>query len=290
MIFENTHAPIIDKETWELANKLRSAAKRCVCRIDGEMHPLTGLMFCPDCGAKMYHQRRRPTSRTPYNEYVCATYRKHRSNDCTAHRISKPAIEELILITLRTVVTYAIKDEEGFRQRVTGIFPTTLDSEVKTKRKRLTACEKRTAELDKIIKKLFEEHTLGNLTEKRFNLLSVEYENEQENLEREIAELHAGIDSKERADKFLALTKCYTDFTELTTPMLNEFIDRVLVHEREEKKVKYTRPKAEFFQIMRTLTWALSEYYLDNLADEVKKGVKNRLARSAQWRRCSVRL
>jgi len=199
----------------------------------------------------MYHQRRRPTSRTPHNEYVCATYRKHRVKDCTAHRISQPAIEELILTALRTVVAYAIKDEEGFRQRVTDIFSATLDSEVKTKKKRLTACEKRGAELDKLIKKLFEEHALGSMNDKRFDLLSAEYEKEQETLETEIAELRSGIDShvdsKERADKFLALTKRCTDFMELTTPMLNSFVDRVLVHEREEKKVRYTRQKVEIF-------------------------------------------
>ena len=201
----------------------------------------------------MYHQRKRATAKSAaYNEYVCATYRKYRSNDkCSAHRISQPVIEELILTALRTVVTYAIKDETGFRKRVTDMFNATLDSEVKTKRKRLTTCEKRTIELNKLIKKLFEEHTLGNLADKRFNLLSAEYEKEQEDLEHEIAELHVGIDSHidstERADRFISLTKRYTDFSELTTPILNEFIDRVVVHERAEKKVKFTQQKVEIF-------------------------------------------
>ena len=276
MTFENTHEAIIGKETWELANKLRSAAKRCVSKIDGEMHPLTGLMFCPDCGAKMYHQRRRPTSRTPHNEYVCATYRKHRVNDCTAHRISQPAIEELILTALRTVVAYAIKDEEGFRQRVTDIFSATLDSEVKAKRKRLTACEKRSAELDKLIKKLFEEHALGSMNDKRFDLLSAEYEKEQETLETEIVELRSGIDShvdsKERADKFLALTKRYTDFTELSVPMLNEFVERVLVYERADKKCKYTEQKVEiFFSFIGDFTVPLEARDPLDLEEEAKQ-------------------
>jgi len=251
LIFENTHEAIIDKETWELANKLRSAAKRCVSRIDGEMHPLTGLVFCPDCGAKMYHQRRRPTSRTPHNEYVCATYRKHRVNDCTAHRISQPAIEELILTVIRTVSGYAVRDEEGFRKKVTEMFSAKLDGEVKSQRKRLNVCEKRTAELDRLIKKLFEEHALGSMNTKRFDLLSAEYEKEQEALEIEIAELRSGIDSHvdstERAEKFLALTKRYTDFTELTTPMLNEFVERVVVHERADKKCKYTEQQIDIY-------------------------------------------
>ena len=251
VIFENTHEAIIDAETWATANRIRGAAKRCVSRIDGEPHPLTGLMFCADCGAKMYHQRRsNDTSKTP-NDYICATYRKHTVGDCTAHRISQKAIEELILTALRIVVKYALSDEDGFRQKVTEMFAVKLDGEMKSQRKRLNACEKRSVELDRLIKKLFEEHALGSMSDKRFDLLSAEYEKEQVDLEAEIAALRVGIDShvdsRARADKFLVLTKRYTDFTELTIPMLNEFIGRVVVHERAYRKCKYTEQKVEIY-------------------------------------------
>jgi len=249
VIFENTHEAIVDPETWATANRIRGAAKRCVSRIDGEPHPLTGLVFCADCEAKMYHQRRNNnTSKTP-NDYICATYRKHTVGDCTAHRISQKALEELILAALRTVVKYAVRDEEGFKKNIMDMFAVKLDGELRSQRKRMTTCEKRSAELDRLIKKLFEEHALGSLSGKRFDLLSAEYEKEQTDLEREIEELRIGIDShidsKERADKFLALTKRYTDFTELTTPMLNEFIERVIVHERADRNCKFTEQKVE---------------------------------------------
>jgi uncharacterized HAD superfamily protein len=139
----------------------------------------------------------------------------------------------------------------GFRQKVTEMFSVKLDGEVKSQRRRLAACERRTAELDRLIKKLFEEHTLGSMNAKRFDLLSAEYEKEQEALEFEIAELRSGIDSHidsaERAEKFIALTKRYTDFTELTIPMLNEFVECVHVHERAEKKCKYTEQKVDIY-------------------------------------------
>jgi len=160
-------------------------------------------------------------------------------------------LEELILATLRTVVKYAVRDEEGFKKNIMDMFAVKLDGELKSQRKRMTACEKRSAELDRLIKKLFEEHALGSLSGKRFDLLSAEYEKEQADLEREIEELRVGIDShidsKERADKFLALTKRYTDFTELTTPMLNEFIEMVIVHERADRKCKFTEQKVEIY-------------------------------------------
>jgi hypothetical protein len=251
VIFENTHEPIIDPETWATANRIRSAAKRHVDRISGEAHPLTGLMFCSDCGAKMYHQRSNPAAKSQKNDYVCATYRKHTVGDCTPHRIMQKNVMELILTALRTVVKYAVKDEDGFKRRVIEMFSAKLAGEVKQQKKRLIACEKRSAELDKLIKKLFEEHTLGSLTDKRFALLSGEYEKEQEDLEREITELRSGIDdyvdSTERAEKFLALTKRCTDFTELTIPMLNEFVERVVVHERADKKCKHTEQRIDIY-------------------------------------------
>jgi DNA invertase Pin-like site-specific DNA recombinase len=166
VIFENTHEAIIGQETWELANRLRSAAKRCVSRIDGEAHPLTGLMFCADCGAKLYHQRSNPTAKSQKNDYVCATYRKHTVTQCTPHRITFQSVEGIILAVLRAVSKYAVRDEAGFRQKVMEMFSAKLDGEMKSRKKRLTACEKRVSELDKLIKKLFEEHTLGSMNDK----------------------------------------------------------------------------------------------------------------------------
>jgi hypothetical protein len=246
-VFENTHEAIVPPETWALANKLRANAKRHRSDL-GEPRPLTGLLYCAQCGSKLYHERTAPDAPKPKDAYLCASYVKITS-ECSPHRITTAALEELILDTLRTVAGYALNNEEDFRRRVSEMYAAKLDGDMKSRRKRLTACEKRNAELDKLIKKLFEEHTLGNLNDKRFDLLSADYEKEQIDLEREITELReevgAYVDSKERAEGFLKLTQRYTDFTELTVPMLNEFVERVNVHEREDKGCRYTKQKIE---------------------------------------------
>jgi len=217
MVFENTHPAIVDTETWELANRFRKAAKRCVSRVDGEMHPLTGLMFCAQCGAKMYHERSNPTAKGQKNDYTCANYRRHSTEKCTPHRITQKSVMQIILETLRPIAKYAVKNEDSFRQKVTEMFSAKLDGEVKSQKKRLAACERRVGELDKLIKKLFEQHALGAMSDKRFDLLSAGYETEQETLEGEILELRLGIES-------------YVDSAE-----------------RAEKKVQYTEQKVEIF-------------------------------------------
>jgi DNA invertase Pin-like site-specific DNA recombinase len=289
-VFENTQEPIVSEEIWELANRLRNAAKRHVSRL-GEPRPLTGLLVCGECGGKMYHDRSAPNVKKPKDYYNCANHRKNAS--CTSHRVNANQLEELILSTLRDVSACIDQSEEDFRKMVSDMYAAKIDGSVKSRKKRLTVCEKRTAELDKLIKNLFEQQTLGNLAEKRFAQLSTEYENEQENLEREISGLRIEIDSvndsEERANKFLELTRRYRDFTELTPAMLNEFVERVIVHERAEKKVMYTAQKVEIiFNFIGTLTIP-KELSAEEIAAEKKRReqfLKGREYHREHYRKC----
>jgi DNA invertase Pin-like site-specific DNA recombinase len=248
-IFENTHEPIVSRETWELANKLRAAAKRHKNSC-GEPRPYTGLLFCATCGAKMYNER--SSSPRPHHKdnFVCSNYRK-KTEMCSSHRINEEAIEALILDTLRAVSSYAITNEDDFRKKVAAMFTAQADGNLKAQKKRLAYCERRSVDLDRLIKKLFEEHALGNLNGKRFDLLCSEYEKEQADIEAESATLRAGvdsaIDSAERIENFLKLTRRYRDFSELTVPMLNEFIERIIVHERDDKWCRHTEQQVDIY-------------------------------------------
>jgi DNA invertase Pin-like site-specific DNA recombinase len=246
-VFENTHEPLVKKEVWELANKLRSNAKRHVDRL-GVPYPLTGLLWCAQCGAKMYHDRSGPNAQKQKDHYTCSNYSTQHVT-CTSHRVTTETIETLILETLRSVCNFADANEEDFRKMVTDMYSAKVDGDLKSRRKRLAVCEKRTAELDKLIRKLFEEHTLGSLAEKRFDVLSAGYEQEQAELELEISELRAEvgslIDGTERADNFLMLRRRYRDFEELTPQMINEFVEKIIVHERADKGCRITEQKIE---------------------------------------------
>jgi hypothetical protein len=198
----------------------------------------------------MYHQRSGPNAAKEKDYYTCSNYSTQHGT-CTTHRVTTETIEELILATLRKVSGFAKDSEVDFRKMVTEMYAAKLDVDLKSRRKRLAVCEKRTGELDKLIKKLFEEHTLGNLADKRFDLLSAEYENEQSDVEAEISELRADIDSyidgTKRADDFLELAQRYRDFTELNPQIINEFIDKIVVHERADKGCQITEQKIDIY-------------------------------------------
>ena len=237
LIFENTHEAIVDKSTWELVQKLRGTPRR----IDtlGEANPLTGLVFCADCGAKMYNQRTRGNDTKPYpsDAYECSSYRlagQRRTAVCSNHHISTKALRALILETIKVTSTYAISNEAEFIQKVRAASEIQQAQAAKDLKRKLDKDKRRFDELDTIIKKLYESYAVGRIGEERFDTLLAGYEQEQATLRQSIAEGESALGSFEQdtanVEHFLNLARKYTNFSELTTPMINEFIDKIVVH------------------------------------------------------------
>ena len=241
LIFENTHEAIVDKETWELAQKLRKTPRR----IDtmGEANPFTGLLYCAECGAKMNNHRSRGHGPKPYpsDYFDCSTYthacQKH-FRACSSHYLRTKALRTLVLETIRTASTYAIENQEEFLEEVRSASQVRQASAAKDAKRKLNKERRRVEELEGIIQKLYESYATGKITEERFDSLLPRYEEEQKSLRESVADVEQQLavftEDTARADQFLSLAKKYTDFTELTTPMLNEFVDKIIVHAPEK--------------------------------------------------------
>ena len=241
LIFEDTHEAIVDRETWELAQKLRKTPKR----IDtlGEANPLTGLLYCADCGEKMYnHRSKGGTENNPYPSdfFDCSSYtlaHQKRTAACCGHYITTKALRTLILDTIRTVSTFAISNQAVFMEKVRSASQLRQAEAAKDAKRKLSKDKKRITELDTIIKKLYESFAVGRITDERFDSLLADYEAEQKALQASVAEaeekLSAFAEDAARVEQFLELARKYTDFSELTTPMINEFIEKIIVHAPE---------------------------------------------------------
>ena len=250
VIFKNTQEAIVDEETWNLAQKLRKTVRRNDTL--GEPNPLTGLVFCADCGARMYNHRGkcgvardllgRPNGkpRGKSDTYLCSTHNNGRQTfqvKCSLHYIRTTVLRELVLEAIRTASKSAIENEADFAEQVRSASEVHHAEEAKALKARVRREEKRVRDLNGIIKKLYESYAVGKITEKRFDLMSAEYEQEQSALEESIAKAKSELAEFEadtvRVDKFMELARKFTDFSELTTPMINEFVDKILVHEAE---------------------------------------------------------
>lgn len=188
LIFEDTHEAIVVKETWELAQKLRKTPRRHDTL--GEANPLTGLLFCADCGAKMTnHRSRGGTENNPYPSdfYDCSSYtlaHQKRTHACSGHYIRTKALRELILETVRTASTFAITNPDEFMEKVRSASQIRQAEAAKETKRKLNKDRKRITELDNIIKKLYETFAVGRISDERFDSLLAEYETEQKALGR----------------------------------------------------------------------------------------------------------
>ena len=237
-IFENTHEAIIDQQTFDLAQKIRSNVRRYPNGW-GEAAPLTGLLYCADCGGKMYVHRTNNGKRI--SQYTCSQYIKVPCGTLckTQHRINEDVVLSLVSEMLKAIAEYAKYDRAEFVRVVQEVQSSQQTTEVKKQRTRFAAARQRASGLEVLLCKIYEDNILGKLSDSRYATLDVQYAKEQAELTAEISALEKAIKSYEThekdADRFIALIDKYENFDKLTIAMLNEFIEKILVHERDRK-------------------------------------------------------
>ena len=249
-IFENTHEAIIDQQTFDLAQKIRSNVRRYPNGW-GEAAPLTGLLYCADCGGKMYVHRTNNGKRI--SQYTCSNYTKVPCGTLclTQHRINESAVLTLVSDTLRAIAEYSRNDRTEFIHTVQETQVAQQSADISKKRRHLATAQKRAGELEKLICKIYEDNALGKLPDARYRALDAQYAKEQDALEIEIAELEKAVtgyeQSQKSAEKFIALIDKYENFDTLTNTMLNEFVEKILVHERARKGSQDTTQEIEIY-------------------------------------------
>ena len=225
-VFEGTHEAIIDKETFEIVQKIR-AGKRRPTRM-GEMPMFSGLLYCADCGRKLSFHRKADEPAEKHH-YLCENYRSNTAN-CTMHYIRNVVVERIVLENLKEVIQYVSNYEDEFVQMIMDSDMRQRNRELAQKKKRLAEIQKRIGELDTIFQRIYEDNIIGKLSDERFMKMSKGYEDEQHTLQTEANEIQSELQQEEKKSvdvkRFLAIVKKYTDLTELTPEILREFIGK----------------------------------------------------------------
>lgn len=233
MIFKNTHEAIIEESVFEVVQRIRDGRRRLTPM--GEMPLLSGMMFCADCGNKLYQVRGRGWKHEK-EYFVCATYRKIKGG-CSSHQIRNAVVEELLLDGIRRVTAFARDCEDEFVEMVTKKTRSELDKSMRDSKRELEQAQARIAKLDEIIQKLYEDNIEGKISDERFAKMIANYEAEQQTLEKRVTELKSIMtEEKESAlnvDHFLSLVRKYTDIKELTAEIIREFVEKIYVYKAE---------------------------------------------------------
>ena len=235
--FSNTHEPLIDEETFELAQK-RIATKHRPTKSE-EIDLFSGLLFCGDCGYKMYLQQGSKTLERKH-AYTCGMYRNRirTGSVCTTHYIRKSVLKELVLADLQRIMSYVKGHEQEFIRTATECSEQAMKKALGHQRKELDKAEARLGEINLLFRKLYEDNALGRLSNEQFVFLTSGYEDEKRELTKRAAELKKEIDTaaERSADvkRFVALVRRYTEISELTYENVHEFIDRILIYELDK--------------------------------------------------------
>lgn len=300
VIFKNTQEAIVSEEMWNKVQELRKTIRRT--DTVGEANPFTGLLYCADCGAKMYNHRggagrarnwkgelngkRRPDR----DEYNCSTYNLSRQSydkQCSQHYIRTEVVRKLVLETIKAVSDYVITNEEEFINRIYSTSRDKQKESIKSLKRKIAQDTKRVNELNMLMKKLYEDNISGKLSDKRFEFMLSEFENEQDTLEISMENAKVEIEKYEsdtvRADKFIELVKRYTDFSELTTPMLNEFVEKILVHEADYSSGERVQEVEIYLNFIGKFKLPVKEPTAEEITEH--KNLKARRAKKAEYNR-----
>lgn len=251
VVFTDTHEAIIDRKTWYMVQELRKTKRRI--NTEGESNPFVGKIFCADCGGKMHYRNEGKRAgrnwrglpdgsvRTTPACYNCGNYNNSHDQSgkvCCSHNIQAKVIDQLVLETIQYACKSVRMDERAFVESIRSASEIREQSEAKKLKAALKHQEKRYAELDILLKKVYEDNALGRLPDKRYEMLSAGYEKEQAELEQSIKACREQLtqydEDTDRTEEFLALVHKYTDITELTLVIINEFVDKILVHKAEK--------------------------------------------------------
>ena len=251
VVFTDTHEAIIDRKTWYMVQELRKTKRRI--NTEGESNPFVGKIFCADCGGKMHYRNEGKRAgrkwrglpdgsvRTTPACYNCGNYNNSHDQSgkvCCSHNIQAKVIDQFVLETIQYACKSVRMDERAFVESIRSASEIREQSEAKKLKAALKHQEKRYAELDILLKKVYEDNALGRLPDKRYEMLSAGYEKEQAELEQSIKTCREQLtqydEDTDRTEEFLALVHKYTDITELTPVIINEFVDKILVHKAEK--------------------------------------------------------
>lgn len=299
-VFQDTHPAIVSREIWETAQKCRKTVRRTDTL--GEANPLTGLVFCADCGAKLYNHRQ-PFPKTFVNEkgytctrssrdvYACSTYSlssRRFDRKCTQHQIRTVLLREAALAAIKAASGAVKTNEAEFVAKLRETSAIRQEETVKTHKQKIAQGNKRIAELDKLIKRIYEDNVGGKLSDKRFATLSEEYEQEQTELEWTIAQLQSELDAfnadTDRTDKFIEIVKRYTDFSELTAPMTAEFIEKIVVHEADKSSGERVQKVDVYLNYIGKFDAPEPEFTPEQIVAEQTARLKRERCRDAQRR------
>ena len=229
-IFKDTHPAIIDRETFALVQELRKHRRRPT--KSGIVSPFSGLLYCADCGEKLYYSVSNNYKREQAY-FFCSSYRKN-SEVCSAHYIREKVVEQIVLESMQRILLNVQVFEKEFARKQMDCYTEDKKKQLAAKRRELSKAKKRIAEIDTLIQRIYEDNASGKLSDERYATLSLSYEEEQKTLKAAIPKMQVYLEDEtnktESLQRFIQKVKQITELKALTPELIHEFVDKIVVY------------------------------------------------------------
>lgn len=235
VVVENCHEPIVSQELWDKAHKIMKAKHRPA--KTGEVQMFAGLLYCSDCGHCLTYSQKKRKDGTYHGSYTCWLYKTHGKQYCESHYITYDVIYNLVLLDIQKNLFAYRRNTEQFRRFLESRYKSASVKETERIQKDFDKKEKRCYELDKIISRLYEDNVLGRISDERYEVMLKNYESEHAELSKKISELRLKLDEVKKqsdsAEMFINVIRKYTIVDQLDASILNELIDKIIIHKKE---------------------------------------------------------
>ena len=259
IVAENCHEPIITQELWDTVHKILSAKHRPA--KTGEVQMFAGLLYCADCGHCLTYSQKQRKDGTYHGSYSCWMYKTHGKEYCASHYITFDTVYDIVLADIRRNLFQYRFDRERFREFLNSRYQSMTDKAAKQLKEEYEQKQTRLVELDKILCKLYEDRALEKIPDSRYELMSRGYEDEQAEIKKTLPRLREQLDEMnsqaDSTDKFINIIRKYTAVEKLDAAILNELIDRIVVHHKEKAADGKTYQQIEiFYKFVGRVDWS----------------------------------
>lgn len=249
IVVENCHEPIITQELWDTVHKILNAKHRPAKA--GEVQMFAGLLYCSDCGHCLTYSQKQRKDGSYHGAYSCWMYKTHGKEYCASHYITFDNIYNLVLIDIQRNLFRYRQDTDKFKSLLSRKYQSDSEKQAKQLKSDYERKQKRCEELDKIISRLYEDNVLCRISDERYESMSQSYESEQAEIRRLLPELKSQINELKKqsdcADNFINVIKKYTIIDKLDAAILNELIDKIVVHHKEQAEDGRTFQQIEIY-------------------------------------------
>lgn len=260
VVVYNTHEAIISQELWDKVKEVERSVGQGKAQNNKIVHPLSGLMYCVDCGSKMHigwnntrHSRKGPRIYKRAN-YNCGAFKTFGKRVCSSHVINLDVIEKIVLEDIKAKANFVNFNEEVARKEFLQRQEKYQKNNLAQDTKLLNDKTKRLSEINNLIRSTYEDKVLGKIPEDICISLLNNYQNEKEKLESEISLINERIEkvkqNTQNVDEFIKRVKKYLEAPTLTREMTIDLIEFVTIDKYRLKKEKMPREIHIYYKLI----------------------------------------